>query len=183
MKWLFGIVFIFLTSTFVFSQNFAFKSNLLYDVTSTLNLGFELGMGKKMTIDISGNYNPWKFNNFRLKHWLIQPEIRYWFCERFNGHSIGLHGYYADYNVGGLFFNDNIKANRYQGYLYGAGISYGHQWILSNRWGIEVTLGLGYTHLSANKYPCTKCGVKINSVNRDYFGLSKLGLLFIYIIK
>ena len=31
---------------------------------------------------------------------------------------LGIHGHYATYNVGGLFFNDNMRHNRYQGHLY-----------------------------------------------------------------
>lgn len=54
----------------------AVKTNLLYDATSTFNLGFEFGLGKKWTLDVSGNYNPWTFSeNRKMKHWLIQPEI------------------------------------------------------------------------------------------------------------
>ena len=75
----------------------AIKTNALYWATSTPNLGLEIGLAKKLTLDISGNYNPWKFSdNKQLKHWLVQPELRYWLCERFNGSFFGLHGHYAD---------------------------------------------------------------------------------------
>ena len=70
----------------------AIKTNALYWATSTPNLGLEIGLAKKLTLDISGNYNPWKFSdNKQLKHWLVQPELRYWLCERFNGSFFGLH--------------------------------------------------------------------------------------------
>ena len=62
---------------------FAIKTNALYWATSTPNLGFEVGLAKKITLDVSGNYNPWKFGNDRqIKHWLVQPELRYWLCEQ-----------------------------------------------------------------------------------------------------
>lgn len=169
--------------TSAFSQKIAVKSNLLYDATTTINAGFEFGLGMKTTLDISGNYNPWKFNDYRLKHWLIQPEFRYWFCERFNGHFLGIHGHYAEYNIGGLFFNDNMKDNRYQGHLYGGGISYGYQWILNNRWNLELTLGVGYARLSQDKYPIADCGEKIKSEHRNYWGPTKAGVTIVYIIK
>ena len=44
---------------------FAIKTNALYWATSTPNLGFEVGLAKKLTLDISGNYNPWKFGDDR----------------------------------------------------------------------------------------------------------------------
>ena len=52
---------------------FAIKTNALYWATSTPNLGIEVGLAKKLTLDISGNYNPWKFGDDRqIKHWLVQ---------------------------------------------------------------------------------------------------------------
>ena len=43
---------------------FAIKTNALYWATSTPNLGFEVGLAKKITLDVSGNYNPWKFGSY-----------------------------------------------------------------------------------------------------------------------
>lgn len=167
-----------------YAQKVAVKSNLLYDATSTINLGVEAGLSKKLTLDVSGNYNPWKFkDNAKIKHWLVQPELRYWLCERFNGHFFGLHAHYAEYNVGGIKFISGLKHNRYEGNLYGAGLSYGYQWLLSNRWSIEAVLGIGWAHLDYGKYPCETCGKKIKDETKDYFGVTKAAVSIIYFIK
>ena len=111
------------------AQKVAVKSNLLYDLTTTMNLGVEIGLAPKWTLDVPVNYNPWKPDNGRrLRHWGIQPEVRYWFCERFNRTFVGLHAHYADFNVGNLpgLFSDNMQKNRYQGHLYGGELSIGH---------------------------------------------------------
>lgn len=42
-------------------QYLALKTNLLYDATTTPNLGLEVSMGKHFTLDVSGNYNPRNF--------------------------------------------------------------------------------------------------------------------------
>ena len=81
------------------------------------------------------NYNPWKLSDGkRLRHLGVQPEIRYWFCESFRRMFVGMHGHYADFNVGGWpdwsFISDNMQHTRYQGYLYGGGFSVGYSWIL-----------------------------------------------------
>lgn len=52
--------------TNVYGQKFAVKSNLLYDATATINLGVEMGLSKKWTLDLSGNYNGWKFGDDML---------------------------------------------------------------------------------------------------------------------
>ena len=68
-----------------YAQKVALKSNLLYDATTTMNLGLEIGLARKWTLDIPVNYNPWKLSDGkRLRHWGIQPEVRYWFCESFS---------------------------------------------------------------------------------------------------
>lgn len=182
-KSIFTGILILATALLAYGQQAAVKTNLLYDATTTLNLGFEFGTGTKSTLEISGNYNPWKFGKARWKHVLVQPEYRYWFCEKFNGSFLGVHALYAHYNVGGLSFNDNIRNNRYQGDLYGGGISYGYQWILSDRWNLEVTIGIGYARLAYDKYPCADCGSKIKSDHRNYFGPTKAGISIVYILK
>ena len=81
-----------------YMPKFAIKTNALYWATTTANLGFEVGLSKNLTLDVSGNYNPWKFSDHKqIKHWLVQPELRYWLCERFYGHFFGLHAHYAEY--------------------------------------------------------------------------------------
>ena len=76
------------------SQVVALKSNLLYDAAATINAGAEVGLAPKWTLDVSGNYNGWTLSHGRKwKHWLIQPEARYWLCDRFSGHFFGLHAH------------------------------------------------------------------------------------------
>ena len=40
-----------------------------------MNLGLEVALARKWTLDIPVNYNPWKFDDTRLKHWGIQPSF------------------------------------------------------------------------------------------------------------
>lgn len=180
-----------------FAQKAGIKTNLLYDATSTMNLGVEFGLSPKWTLDISGNFNPWTFSDYRkMKHWLVQPEARYWFCEKFNGHFFGIHAHGGQYNWGGMLpwgfkngkmfgsvKNTHILENRYQGWLAGAGISYGYQWILGNRWSLEATIGVGYAYLSYDRYPCGACGEKLGEGHKNYFGPTKAGITLIYMIK
>ncbi|NDV67156.1 DUF3575 domain-containing protein [Bacteroides sp. 224] len=166
------------------TPHFALKSNLLYDATGTINLGFEVKTGRKHTLDVPVNYNPWTFHeNRKWKHFLVQPELRYWLCEAFQGHFLGIHGHYGQYNVGNLPFGGNLKDSRYEGWLAGGGFSYGYHRMLSNRWSIEATLGLGYAYLSYDKYPCKKCGELLKSDKKHYLGVTKAAVSLIYIIK
>jgi len=94
-----------------------------------------------------------------------------------------LHAHYAEYNAGGINFNADFHRNRYQGHLYGAGLSYGYQWLIGKRWNLEATVGLGYARLWDRKYPIAECGEVIRTRSRNYFGPTKIGLALIFIIK
>ena len=164
------------------------KTNLLYDATTTFNLGIEVALSRKWTLDIPVNYNPWTFSHGKkIKHVLVQPEGRYWLCERFNGHFFGVHAHYALYNAGGIDLPFNMfpgfKESRYEGYLVGAGLSYGYQWMLGHHWNLEATIGVGYAYLNYDKYRCGNCGDFIRKGNDNYFGPTKIGLSIIYLIK
>ncbi len=187
------IALVFVTRSF--SQELAIKSNLLYDATGSMNLGVEFGLSKHLTLDISGNYNPWtidKATNSKIKHLLIQPELRYWHCEKFNGHFFGLHAHYGYYNIGGDNWLTNLvgtamdrklTANRYDGWVAGGGFSYGYHWIMNRRWALEGTVGFGYAYIKYNKYDCTSCGQFKWQGTKHYFGPTKVGLSLIFMIK
>ncbi len=166
-----------------YNPGFALKTNLLYWATTTPNLGMEIGLSKRTTLDISGGYNPWTFSdNKKIKHWLVQPELRYWFCERFNGHFMGLHGHAGQFNICGIDAF-GLDKYRYEGDFYGAGLSYGYQWILGKHWSIEATVGVGWAYIDYEKYNCDKCSPLLKSDHKNYFGPTKLGINLIYIIK
>ena len=178
------------------AQKVAVKTNLLYGAgTLTPNLGLELGLGKRTTLDLSAGYNPWNregsdTDNKKWVHFLVQPEFRYWLCERFNGHFFGVHGLYGQYNVGSieipsLFGGDPLmdKAFRYEGSAYGGGLSYGYNWMWSKRWGMEFTVGVGAVHFEYDKHDCEKCGDQISKGSKTYFGPTKAGISLVFLIK
>ena len=171
------------------AQDVAVKTNLLYWATTTPNLSLEIGLGERTTLELTGAYNPWTLNkesNKKIKHWLVMPEFRYWFCERFNGHFVGLHPGYTFYNLSGVqipFYGRSTKDHRYQGWAAGIGVSYGYSWVLGKRWNLEATLGIGYAYTNFDRYECATCGKFKGKEHKHYFGPTKAGISLIYIIK
>lgn len=163
------------------------RTNVFSDIATTMNLGLEIGLGQKLSLDLPVSYNPWEFKDRKmLKLIAVQPELRWWLCNRFSGHFLGVHAHYAAYNVRGLKLPfgiyPGVKENRYEGDAVGFGVSYGYQWIIGRHWGIEATVGLGYAHIWYDKYrKC--CGEKIASGSRNYWGPTRLGVNFVYYIK
>jgi hypothetical protein len=170
-------------------QRVALKENFLYAATLTPNLAAEVGIGDRWTVDFMVGYNPWNLkgsedNNRKMVHLLLEPEVRYWTCERFNGHFFGLHLLGAWYNVGeikvpGVF----EKEFRHEGTAVGGGVSYGYHVTLGVAWGLEFTVGAGVAYMNYEKFDCPLCGTSIGKFNRTYFGPTRAGISLVYILK
>lgn len=173
------------------AQDWAVKTNLLYDATATINLGVEKGLSSKWTIDLSANFNGWTFSdNKKWKHWLVQPELRYWPCERFNGHFVGAHLLGGVYNLSNidmdfkLFGTDfgELDGNRFEGWMVGVGVAYGYHWMLSRLRSLEGDIVLGYVYSRADKYLCPRCGEQLeDNEPHHYLGPTKAALNLIYV--
>lgn len=55
----------------VFAQKVAVKTNVLYWATTTPNLGFEFGLGKKPLLEFFGGYNRGTWTRVRTKDEII----------------------------------------------------------------------------------------------------------------
>lgn len=172
------------------AQEWALKSNLLYDATTTINLGFETALAEKWTFDLSGNWNPFQFeDNMKWKHWLIQPEFRYWTCRKFGGHFFAAHLLGGQYNFGNIdglpnFFGSDLSQladHRYEGWYAGAGVGYGYAWMLGKHWNLEAEIGVGAAYTNFEKYECPKCGKLVGTDDHIYYGLTKLAINLVYL--
>ena len=48
------------------------------------NLGVETALARHFTLAAEGYYSPfWNVKNFRMRGYMLTPEIRYYFCEMF----------------------------------------------------------------------------------------------------
>lgn len=174
------------------AQSAAVKTNLLYDATLTPNLGLEIGLAPKHTLQAFYSLNLWKKplnDNRQWKHWQTGLEYRWWPCSKFNGHFIGLHTMGGEFNFAGLrhfklpFYNwpSDLSTMRYEGWNVGGGFTYGYQWILGRHWNLEASMGVGYQYIHYKKYPCAECGTQLATGHKHYIGLDKLALSIMYV--
>ena len=181
------------------AQKFAVKTNALYLGTATPNLGLEVALSDRWTLEVEGGYNPWTFDsedNMKIKHWLVSPEFRYWFCESFQGHFVGLNGNYTQFNIGAvpvpvssLFFDiarsteTDLENSRIQGWAAGAGVTYGYAFPIARRWNMELTLGYGLWYTRYDQFESRKCGLFQQTVEKVAVGPTALGVSFVFMIK
>lgn len=176
--------------TSLYAQEYAVKTNALADATATLNLGVEVGVAPKWTVDLSGSYNAWSKNeSVKWKHLLIQPEVRYWFCDRFSRHFVGAHLLGGAFNVGRVRNNLSILGTdfsvlndmRYQGYAYGGGVAYGFAFMLSKGINLELEAGFGYAYLDYDIFKCSGCQRKVGDDSHHYVGPTKAAVNLVFV--
>lgn len=161
------------------------KTNIPYWGTATFNAGAEVRLARKWTLDAEVGLNPFSGKHDdgsygrSLKHLRVHPELRYWFCEAFYKHFIGLHVPYLLYNVSDIKLL-GTENERHQGWGAGIGVSYGYSWLLSKHWNLEATVGVGYLYLESEKYPCTNCGTRQETIKKNYFGPTQAAINLIY---
>lgn len=173
------------------TQDVAVKTNLLPDAFLSPNIAVEVGLAPQWTAELTGEFNGWTMSHGRRwKHWLAQPEVRYWLCDRFSGHFLGAEAHGGQYNIGGfdgridLLGTDwrKLKDTRYQGWFVGAGVTYGYAWILNRHWNAEAEIGIGYSYTRFDRFRCTGCGKKTESDRpHNFFGVTKAALNIVYL--
>ncbi len=169
----------------------AIKTNLLYAAaTFTPNLAIEVGVGRHSTLQLSGSWNQWHYHgteesNRKLNHYIIRPEYRYWFCERFTGHFLAGDMFFSQYNISeyNLPLIGFEKEYRYEGNAWGGGISYGYHLPLAKRWSAEFLIGVGVARLKYHKSDCTMCSSSDDIYTKTYFGPTRAGISLVFMIK
>ncbi len=171
------------------------RTNLLYLATATPNISVDFGFAQHWSLSLTAGYNPWKYPkrnrddnktvNPKTLHWLVMPELRLWFREHLERGYLGLYGQFAQYNVGGISFIPALNENRYEGRLYGGGVSLGWHWWLGrkHRTGLEASIGIGYLRLHYDKYRACNCSGLLETTDRNYVGPTKVALSLTYKLK
>lgn len=182
------------------AQQVGVKTNLLIDATASPNLGIEVGLARKFTLDVSGNLNLWDWDyldNMKWKHWVVQPELRYWTCQRFAGHFFGLHALAGQFNFGNFHFFGHpvpdsfqflgtdyslLSKYRYEGWAFGGGLGYGYAVPLGKHWNMELELGLGAIYSIADSFECDYCNRPVDKDIRHLRpAITKAAFSFVYL--
>jgi hypothetical protein len=171
---------------------FALKTNLLYGLgTLTPNIAAEIALSPRWTFEAAYSSNPWNYKakaagepHRKLLHGIARVEVRRWFCERFSGHFLGVHGLYSEYNVGGLDIPMLFEKDyRYAGNAWGGGIVYGYDLPTGRRWNIEFTVGVGVYRMKYDRYSCLTCSTDAVPLTKTWVGPSRLGVSLEFLIK
>lgn len=162
---------------------FAIKTNILFNAALTPNLSIEIPFLVKYSVEVSATYNAWnQKDNIKWKNMIFITELRYWTLMSMKGHYIGVNANYGFYNIGGLKMPYYADASyyRYEGWMAGAGVSYGYLWNLTKNLSFEANIGVGVNYTSYDKYLHPVCGAFWGSFKNFLVMPSKLGLSIVY---
>lgn len=159
---------------------FAVKTNLLFAAALCANLGFEVELWPKWSLDVLVWYSPYDISSTRkLRLLATQPEIRRWFRKASEGHFLGLHTHVAGFNVA---VNDKGRYQDPNHALWGLGLSYGYSMHLgrTKRWGLEFNIGVGFAEYDYDVYRNRENGQKLRSGSATYWGVTRAGVSLSY---
>lgn len=183
----FLLLFFLLSCLNCYSQRVAVRVNALPAIDGAFGGGISYAIGNKSTIELAGSLRPWKRDEMYVnRYWLLQPEYKFWTCQKYNGFFWGVYLNGAQFNVGGktlpfgLF--SKLKRYRYEGWLAGGGISGGYHWMLNDHWNIEFSLGVGYDYISYKQYNCVgECAGLRKKGDYHYIGPGKASISLVYL--
>lgn len=158
------------------AQRVALRTNLLEWGIVSPNIGAEFALNNTLSLACAASVSPWRMkDDLYLKQIRIQPELKYWFQNLLSKNYIGITAFYASYDLG-------INHKAYYGDAYAAGLTYGYNWILSRRWNLSASAGVGAIYYRMVRYTPGKEHGRPNESGWKIAPV-KLEVSFIYLIK
>lgn len=136
----------------------AFKTNLLYDALTLLNISLEVPLGNRFSMLAYYQFPWWRAgkadNEYCLRFLSLGAEARWWFAlrpkpatikrqerDRFVGHFLGV---YAESGKWDFEYQRKIC---HQGEFWSAGLSYGYSVPVGRRMNMEFSFSVGYASI------------------------------------
>lgn len=145
MKRLFVLLLFALVAHTASAQYSAVRVNALGLATGTLNVGVDVAVSERWSVDASGYWNPISTGSLRSKVLGAVVGVRRWRFEPHVGLFWGLHASAAEYRVGN-------RRKRYNGWTVGVGSSVGYSWMLARRWNFSLEGGLGLYYMNDTRW-------------------------------
>ena len=136
------------------AQEVALKTNLVYDALLTVNLGAEVQLAPRWSLDL--------------------------FASHALGGQYNVGNVDLDFKLLGTNFGA-VRDHRYQGWYAGLGVAYGYSWLVSRHFNIEAELGVGWIHTGYDRYNCASCGRRLGKGHHNYFGPTKAAINLVYV--
>lgn len=160
------------------AQTWAVKTNLLTDALLIPTLGAEYALNDRNTISLTATYMPFAVGDKKWKNWSLQPEFRFWRDEPYAGWFVGVNVIGGAFNINNVHVG-GLYGKQRQGKMFGAGVSAGYQFVLSDYWSLELTLGVDALYCNYERILDRTIEGRYNSFTVLPIGT---GISFVYIL-
>lgn len=160
----------------VVAQHISVKTNVLSDLGLVPNIGTELVIGEKtsLNVELMGTVaKPWGLD---MEMAMGSLQYRYWISKR----SLTQLFVGAGLKAGAYTYNN--KNGLYRADMAAAEIVAGYAWPLSKRWNLEVQYGWGLLMRYANDMPAAEGATSQPGMKYD-IATTSIGVNFVYILK
>lgn len=160
------------------------RSNLLYDIALTPNVGVEFAVDDKWSVGANWVYawwdsrldnNFWRIygGEFFVNHYLFRDEK----SVALTGHHVG--GFFQAGTYDFEFGGDGQMAE----FNWGVSLSYGYSLAITRYMNLDFEIGVGYFGGKYQRYyPDNGCYVWEDTRDRNYVGVTKLGVTLAWFI-
>lgn len=159
------------------------RSNLLYDVAATPNIGVDVYLSKKVSLGVNWMGSWWNSGK-EHRYWRTYGgdiHADYWFnpTKKWTGHHLGIYGQMAT-------FDYEWKNTGYQmpDYGFGGGIDYGYAVGLGKHFSLDFNIGIGYFGGTYHEYTPSETEFDHyyieNTKKLNWFGPTKLEISLIW---
>lgn len=162
------------------------KTNVLGLGLAIANVAFEVDLAKHWSFSLPIYYSAWDYftSTIKFRNFSVQPEFRYWFSKHNDKLFLGAHFGMAYYN---LALDSKYRSQDRDGSTpaLGGGLSLGYRFPLgkSERWKMELSVGVGYYPLEYDQFLNEPNGKLSHYEKRNYLGVDQVSLSFAYMFN
>lgn len=162
----------------------AIKTNMLYDLAMTPNIGVEFHLGRNWSVGANWAYAWWKNDN-KAFYWRVyggELDVRKYFGKQaqerpLSGHHVGIYGQGLTYDF------DLGKTGILSQLSYGVGLEYGYSLPVAKALNIDFGIGFGYLGGEYKVYdPMDGCYVWRETRQRHWFGPTRAEISLVWLI-
>lgn len=162
----------------------AIKTNMLYDLAMTPNIGVKFHLGRNWSVGANWAYAWWKNDN-KAFYWRVyggELDVRKYFGKQaqerpLSGHHVGIYGQGLTYDF------DLGKAGILSQLSYGVGLEYGYSLPVAKALNIDFGIGFGYLGGEYKVYdPMDGCYVWRETRQRHWLGPTRAEISLVWLI-
>lgn len=159
------------------AQFYSASTNILGWGTGSPNAEVSMTINREWSIHTGLSFNPWKIEDFRIQHFVVRPEIRYWISESYRGWYVGANAMYGIFHIG----IPKAMQNKYEGIAAGGGLDVGYAWAIAPKWNLELGIGGSVLWMDTYKSLCRNCAMRTEEVSGVYVLPTKAALSVVYL--